>query len=396
MKNLAIIFSILLSGFAATASTSNGKTNIGNGYNGNAFIFVEGDVEFSVFPDGQFDFIYVGPQKGSQVVFSSPNMNVSFNSGYNYDTYVQYDMYGAVIQIENVPVYYDEYGRIIKAGNVDIRYNDRRLVNVGGLRIFYNNHGYFSHCTGFINVFNPYYVYRPWHGYYARPIYTHVIVYDYPYRQYYRPIRYSYHDHVIYYRNRNNVAYQNGRRDFFAPGSRIHRKDGQVRINKDFNPNRTNTMVANTGRNSSGNGRDKNTNPVRNSPANVRNNESHVRSSETKNQTSSIGSVRNANTGSQDIRTSRVPAGNESSVRNPGKTAIRNSNSSMNSQTVKRNNTSSSFPTRSNAQPVRPNSKVSSSSPSTDVNRASTRSNISGNSDRGNSSRQNNSIRTRG
>jgi len=351
MKNIAIIIGILLTGLSAHANRLENTNEFRGNYDGSAFIFVENNVEFSVFPDGQFDFIYVGPQKGSQVIFSSPNMNVSFNSGYNYDTYVQYDMYGAVIQIENVPVYYDEFGRIIKAGNVDIRYNDRRIVNVGGLRIFYNNHGYFSHCTGHINVFNPYYVYRPWHGYYARPIYTHVIVYDYPYRKYYSPIRYSYHDHVIYYRNRNNVAYQNGRRDFYRPGSRIHRKDGQVRINKDFNPNRTNTMVANT--------------------------------------------VRNGNTRSPEIPTSRVSDRNDSSTRNTGKAPIRTSSPSVDSRTVKGNNTSSNLRSKSNTQPARSSSKVSSSS-STGVNRTSTRSNISGNSDRGNSSRQNNSIRTRG
>src|SRR5690606_40315365 len=87
------------------------ETSTYRGYSGNAYIFVEGGVEFSVFPDGQFDFVYLGNQ-GTQIVFSSPNVAVNYNSGYNYDAYVQYDMYGAVIQIENVPVYYDDYGRI--------------------------------------------------------------------------------------------------------------------------------------------------------------------------------------------------------------------------------------------------------------------------------------------
>ncbi len=247
MKNLAIIFSILLTGFSAAASSVE-KTDTGRrGYDGNAFIFVEGDVEFSVFPDGQFDFIYVGPQKGNSISISSPNMNITFNTGYNYDAYVQYDAYGAVIQVENVPVYYDEFGRIIRAGNVDIRYNNRRLVRVGGLHIIYNNYGHFMHCTGAINVFNPYYVYRPWHVYYARPLYTHVIVYDYPYRRYYSPVRYSYHDHVVFYKNRKN--YQNGRRNFYRPGSKVHYRDGRVADNRNYDPNRRNTMIADGGRN---------------------------------------------------------------------------------------------------------------------------------------------------
>ncbi|SRX56026.1 hypothetical protein [Aequorivita sp. CIP111184] len=252
MKNIAFIFSILLMGFSANANSTESENNLRRGYNGDAYIFVEGDVEFSVFPDGQFDFVYVGPQTGSQVVINTPNVNVSFNSGYDYEAYVQYDDYGAVIQVEDVPVYYDEYGRIVQAGNVDIQYNDRRVVRVGGLHVIYNNYGYFSHSTGVINVFNPYYVYRPWHAYYARPIYNHCVVYDMPYRRYYSPVRYSYHDHVVYYKKRNHVAYHNGRRDFYRPGSRVYDKKGRASVNKDYNPNRTNTMVAsNNGRNNS-------------------------------------------------------------------------------------------------------------------------------------------------
>lgn len=250
MKNLIFIFSILLLGVAAKAAPNSGENFHRRGYDGSAYIFVEGDVEFSVFPDGQFDFVYVGPQKGSSVSINTPNVNISFNSGYDYDAYVQYDDYGAVIQVENVPIYYDYYGRIIQAGNVEIQYNDRRIVRVGGLHVFYNNYGYFSHCTGVINVFNPYYVYRPWHVYYAPPIYSHCIVYDMPYRRYYRPVRYSYHEHIVYYKNRNRVVYHNGRRDFYRPGTRVYDKNGRSSINKEYNPNRKNTMIAtNNGRN---------------------------------------------------------------------------------------------------------------------------------------------------
>lgn len=244
MKNLAFIFSILLMGFSANATSTNSEDHHRRGYDGSAYIFVEGDVEFSVFPDGQFDFVYVGPQRGSSVTINAPNVNISFNSGYDYDAYVQYDDYGAVIQVENVPIYYDYYGRIIQAGNVEIQYNDRRVVRVGGLHVIYNHYGYFSHCTGYINAFNPYYVYRPWHVYYAPPVYTHCIVYDMPYRRYYRPVRYSYHDHVVYYKNRHKVAYHNGRRDFYRPGTRVYDKRGRASINRNYDPNRKNTMIA--------------------------------------------------------------------------------------------------------------------------------------------------------
>lgn len=253
MKKIALLFGILFTGIATQAEVLGSADNFRGSYDGNAFIFVEGTVEFSIFPDGQFDFVYVGPQKSNRITISTPNVNVSYNSGYNYDAYVQYDDYGAVIQVEDVPIYYDYYGRISRAGSVDIKYENRRLVWVGGLHIHYHPNGYYSHYTGFINAYNPYYVYRPWHVYYMRPMIQFVIVYDYPYRMHYHPTRYSYHQHVMYFRNRSTVAYVNGRRNFYRPGSRVHYEDGRVVRNNNFNPDRPNTMIASSGRNNSNN-----------------------------------------------------------------------------------------------------------------------------------------------
>ena len=231
MKNFVLTFaSLFISVIGLQATTIDEGFN--RDYDGKSFIFVEGGVEFSIFPDGQFDFVYLGNQ-GSQLSINTPNIAVNFNSGYNYDAYVQYDNYGAVIQIEDVPVYYDEYGRISQAGSVTIRYNDRRVVQVGSLYVHYNPYGYYSHYTGYINSWNRYYVYRPWHAYYAIPYYTYCVVYATPYRGYYFPERYSYSHHRNYY-NRSGYAYTNGRRDFYRPGSRVHYKDGRVTANKDF------------------------------------------------------------------------------------------------------------------------------------------------------------------
>ncbi|MGB0789125.1 MAG: hypothetical protein ACPG7E_04600 [Marinirhabdus sp.] len=235
------LFLLALPGQASTLKTDN---HTRSGYDGTAYIFVEGSVEFSVFPDGQFDFVYVGPRGSNvQVAVSTPNARVSFNSGHDYDMYVQYDDYGAVLQVEEVPIYYDNYGRIAQAGSVHIRYNNRRIVRVGGLRVHYNNYGHYSHCSGYINLFNPYYVYRPWHVYYLRPLYAHCIVYDIPYRAYYAPVRYSWGHHRRYYKNPNRYPYSNSRRNFYRPGSRRHFKDGRVATNRDYDPNRRNTFV---------------------------------------------------------------------------------------------------------------------------------------------------------
>ena len=246
-KVIALVIGLIVMSYSSlTASVVSEDSHI-FGFYGNSYIFVENGVEFSVFPDGQFDFIYVGNNvNGVSVSVGSPNVNISFNSGYNYDLYVQYDDYGAVIQVEDIPIYYDHYGRIIQAGSVKIRYYNSRLVQVGGLYIHYDAFGYYSHYTGYINIWNYYYVYRPWHIYYIRPFYTSCIVYDYPYRVYYTPIRYTYHYHRNHYNyRRGRSSYANGRRSFYRPGSRVHYKNGRTAVNRDYNPNRRNTAISN-------------------------------------------------------------------------------------------------------------------------------------------------------
>lgn len=240
-KVTALVLGIFLLGFTAKAAEETSLNGTLNFYDGSSYIFVERGIEFSVFPDGQFDFVYVGPNNGNvNVNINTPNASITFNSGQNYDMYVQYDDYGAVIQIEDVPIYYDHYGRIVRAGDVEIQYNSRRIVRVGGMRIFYNSYGAFDYCTGFISPFYRTYVYRPWHVFYVRPIYTSCIVYDFPYRRYYRPHRYAWSYHRQYY-NRGRYGYSNARRDFYRPGSRIHYKNGRVARNRDYNPNRRNS-----------------------------------------------------------------------------------------------------------------------------------------------------------
>lgn len=122
MKTLFLTLVTFFTAFFNQAVLADTYNNFG--YDGNKIIFVEGNVEFSVFPDGQFDFVFLG-HEGTDVTISNPNMSVTFNSGYNYDAYVQYDMYGAVIQIENVPIYYDDFGRIRASTATDARNRSR-------------------------------------------------------------------------------------------------------------------------------------------------------------------------------------------------------------------------------------------------------------------------------
>lgn len=219
-KIYSLLFSLLVIGGSAMAAPKISEENINYGY-GDAFIFVEGGVEFAVYPDGQFDFFFNSQRNGYNVNVVTPQVNISFNAGHNYDPFVQYDDFGAVIQIENVPVFYDYYGRIIQAGNVYVSYNNfGRISRIGGLRLHYNRYNQYVNYSGFINAYNPYYVYRPWHNYYVRPHAHYAIVHHQPYRAYYNPTRVTYNYHVNYYQTHyiNNNRYQ---RSYYRPGEKV-------------------------------------------------------------------------------------------------------------------------------------------------------------------------------
>lgn len=199
MKNLACILAALVLGTSGVlASGTEDKVVTGATFSyGNPFIFVENGITFSVYPDGEFDF-YIDNRVGVGANVNIGHTNITFNSGYNYDPYVQYDDYGAVIQIENVPVYYDYYGRVNQIGDVNIWYRNGRVNRIGGLYVYYNNRGLFSHYTGYVNVYNRHYVYRPFHGYFIRPAVGFCLVYNRPYRRYYAPVRYTYYRPYAY------------------------------------------------------------------------------------------------------------------------------------------------------------------------------------------------------
>jgi len=139
MKRLLYLFAVLVTAsttvFATNTSSKEADASINNyvrGY-GNSFIFMEAGIEFSVYPDGQFDFYM--PQYGPNVSvgINRPGFTLSFNTGFDYNAYVQYDGYGAIIQIENTPIFYDYYGRVNQIGNIFINYNGFGRVNrIGG------------------------------------------------------------------------------------------------------------------------------------------------------------------------------------------------------------------------------------------------------------------------
>ena len=222
MKKFVLLFTgLLLTSFMVNASEMSTNTTARYYNYGKSFIFSEGGVEFAVYPDGQFDFYLNGPRNGVSVNLNTPGINISFNSGFNYDPFVQYDDYGAVVQIEDIPIFYDHYGRISQAGDVFIRYNRwGRVSRVGGLFVHYNSYGNFLNCTGYINSFNRYYVYRPFHRYFAVPVVNRCVVWNRPYRRFYSPYRYSYSVYRNnYYDGYYGRSYRN--RNYYRPGHSV-------------------------------------------------------------------------------------------------------------------------------------------------------------------------------
>lgn len=209
MKKLLITLSVAI---YSSFSFANAPFSVRN-YS-NAFIFNERGIEFAVFPDGQFDFnvlnrqgrVFGGNQIGVNVGFNGQGY-VSFNSGYQYDHFIQYDDFGAVIQIQNVAIFYDYFGRVRQIGNVRIHYNHNGYVRqIGGLYIGYRpNLNFYYH--GYVNSRNRFYTQRPWHVYYRRPSVQTCVVDYRPYRRYYTPNRRHY---AGPYRNNRRPAVYNG------------------------------------------------------------------------------------------------------------------------------------------------------------------------------------------
>ncbi len=315
MKKFVLIIAAVLFGTAmAKAATAESKVANVNLNAGNSFIFVENGVTFSVFPDGEFDF-YVDNRLNINAGTRIGNVGVTFNSGFDYNPYVQFDDFGAVIQVENVPIFYDFYGRVNQIGSVNLNFHNGFVNRIGGMNIYYNR-GVFSHYNGFINVYNRRYVYRPFHRWFARPAIGFCNVWTTPYRRFYTPVRYTWYRPYRYNHRRayaqigREHRYNNVRRE----RATVYRNDKRVTVRN--NGTRANRNVANRGKTVA-----KRTNGLRNNRSIASNSTTRSnRSTNVANRTATV--KRNANT--------VVSRGNNrSTASNRSKAAIRSNNSSV-------------------------------------------------------------------
>ena len=238
MKHFVLLFAVLMLGVGtsgARASENKVASAALYGYS-NSFIFAENGITFAVYPDGEFDF-YIDNRVQAGVRIGPAA--ITFNSGFNYNPFVQYDDYGAVIQVQHVPIYYDYYGRVNRIGGIQVFYRNGLVYRLGGMRVFYNPVGFYDYHIGYINPYNRVYVYRPFHQYFARPAYGHCMVYSHPYRRYYHPVRYTYYRP---YHNNVRRAYASvGKTYRYHPRterSRIYRNDHRVVARESVRSNR--------------------------------------------------------------------------------------------------------------------------------------------------------------
>lgn len=250
MKRAGFLFIsvVLFLGFTSCVSMAESRTSSQpqGTYRGSVpFIFVERDIEFAIYPNGEFDFAYVGPNYIHNP-YNGPRRPFSYNSGYNYDVYLQFDRFGAVVQIESVPIYYDYYGRINQAGNIIIRYTGDYVTQVGNMHVIYERGNVYLASSGYVNSYNQHLRPQPWHSYYARPYYP--VVYTMPYRENYNPKRYAYEEHRQRYDNRGRSNYDNGRRTFLDPVTQSPRRGSATdnRIDRTQAPANTNRGRSNT------------------------------------------------------------------------------------------------------------------------------------------------------
>ncbi|MDT0690530.1 hypothetical protein RM549_12090 [Salegentibacter sp. F188] len=374
MKNFTLLIAVLFAGWSVSASAGVTPTRAYN----DSFIFVEGGVEFAVYPNGEFDFYYNPDFRRTNVVnISTPSTNISYNAGFNYDPYIQYDDYGAVIQIETVPVFYDYYGRIIQAGDVLIDYNNHGQVGrVGNLIVHYNRFNRISHYNGFINNYNRYYIHRPWHSFYTRPHSNMSIVFGNPYRAYYQPHRVSYNQYITYYSNNyRNTSYT---KNFYRPNQTVvaynrgRRVTEQRDVRKEFrnSTTRTENNIAENRRTSTA--RERTTATDRGSNSRTSSNlENRSRAIEDMRKTRSTSSriESNSNSRASEARTSntRRPEASERTIRrnsSPARSSnnVRQSAPVQRSATVRSTNSGRSSATQRTV--IRSRSENSNSSPS--------------------------------
>lgn len=176
MKTLGLLFTVLLTGLTTVTAnelpTLDGTdaTTLSRYHQAQPIMFVERGIEFIVFPNGDFDFntawsngydntysndVFFRTTSNTRRGAVTTNRGPRTSSAYDYygpsGVQIVRDRFGNVRRVGNVFINYDYYGRVNRIGSVFINYYRNRLVQVGGLKLYYNKHGKFTHTRGQVN-----------------------------------------------------------------------------------------------------------------------------------------------------------------------------------------------------------------------------------------------------
>ena len=111
-------------------------------------VFMERDIEFFVFLNGDFDF-NTRPQDSQSDFYYKRGATARGTSAFgNYGVRIEHDSFGRVRRIGNVFINYDSQNRVNRIGTVYMRYNRFALSQIGGMELRYNRDGFLIDTFG--------------------------------------------------------------------------------------------------------------------------------------------------------------------------------------------------------------------------------------------------------
>mgnify|MGYP003609339128 CR=1 FL=1 len=111
-------------------------------------VFMERDIEFFVFLNGDFDF-NTRPQDSQGDFYYKRGATARGTSAFgNYGVRIEHDSFGRVRRIGNVFINYDYQNRVSRIGTVYMRYNRFALSQIGGMELRYNRDGFLIDTFG--------------------------------------------------------------------------------------------------------------------------------------------------------------------------------------------------------------------------------------------------------
>ncbi|HFS67239.1 MAG TPA: hypothetical protein ENK67_03410 [Flavobacteriia bacterium] len=224
MKKITILFAlvILVSTITVEANSTN-QSNLKLGsydrYHQRPVTFMERNVKFYIYLNGDLDFDLRSHQNGyygaSDYYYKGNRKSKSRknkksvkrypNYGHGPSNFIQYDYYGRVKRIGNTFIHYDFYGRVVSVNRIRITYRHHLLSRVGNLKVLRNRYGQIR----FIGSVKPRYQSTPW---YYNDYYYDDYIYDYEDGFFYQndfEDDYEYFeedDDFYYYRSKNKHA----------------------------------------------------------------------------------------------------------------------------------------------------------------------------------------------